>query len=77
MGVRAFLRTRSPTLVAGVAGELRAAAHELLHAREIVAGGVKTTVVCVDGKQLDGSFAGRPLDESFLADLPPPSSPRP
>jgi hypothetical protein len=27
-------------------------------------------LVCVDTTQLDGSFAGRPFDEAFLADLP-------
>jgi len=28
-------------------------------------------VVCVDPRVLDPSFAGRVLDESFFADLPP------
>ncbi|MGA9399498.1 ATP-binding protein [Haladaptatus sp.] len=32
--------------------------------------GFEATVVTVDGSKLDPSFAGRDLDESFLADLP-------
>jgi uncharacterized protein (TIGR00290 family) len=32
--------------------------------------GFKTAVVCVDPRQLDPSFAGRVIDEQFLADLP-------
>jgi len=40
-------------------------------ARDMVAGGLRATVTCVDPKQLDASFAGRPFDAPFLADLPP------
>jgi uncharacterized protein (TIGR00290 family) len=39
--------------------------------REFIAKGFKTIVVCVDPKQLDPSFAGRIIDEDFVADLPP------
>ncbi|EAR09176.1 ATPase [Reinekea blandensis] len=39
-------------------------------AREMIAGGLKSVVTCVDPKQLDASFAGREFNESFLADLP-------
>jgi uncharacterized protein (TIGR00290 family) len=38
--------------------------------REFLALGFKTAVVCVDPKKLDRSFAGRVIDEQFLADLP-------
>lgn len=39
-------------------------------AREFVAAGFRAVLVCVDPKQLNGSFAGREYDESLLADLP-------
>eukprot|EP00210_Caulerpa_lentillifera_P006089 g5817.t1 len=39
-------------------------------AREMVKSGVKARITCVNPKQLDGSFAGREFDESFLDDLP-------
>jgi uncharacterized protein (TIGR00290 family) len=39
-------------------------------AAEMISEGFKTTVVCVDPRQLDRSFAGRAFDESFLNDLP-------
>lgn len=38
--------------------------------RKFVAAGFKTVVVCVDPTQLDPSYAGRVIDEQFLADLP-------
>ena len=34
-------------------------------------GGFRSVAVCVDTKVLDRSFAGRELDRSFFADLPP------
>ena len=40
-------------------------------AQEFIAAGFKATLVCVDPRQLDPSFVGRPFDESLLADLPP------
>jgi uncharacterized protein (TIGR00290 family) len=33
--------------------------------------GFRATLVCVDTRLLDSSFAGRPYDEQLLADLPP------
>jgi uncharacterized protein (TIGR00290 family) len=40
-------------------------------AREFVRLGFRAIVVCVDPRVLDASFAGRELDPSFFADLPP------
>jgi uncharacterized protein (TIGR00290 family) len=40
-------------------------------AREFVRLGFRAIAVCVDPRVLDSSFAGRELDESFFADLPP------
>jgi uncharacterized protein (TIGR00290 family) len=40
-------------------------------AREFVRLGFRAITVCVDPRVLDGSFAGRELDASFFADLPP------
>ena len=40
-------------------------------AREFVQLGFRAVTVCVDPRVLDASFAGRELDASFLADLPP------
>ena len=39
-------------------------------AQTFVAAGFEATLVCVDPRQLDPSFAGRRFDRSFLADLP-------
>jgi uncharacterized protein (TIGR00290 family) len=39
--------------------------------REFVRLGFRATAVCVDPRALDASFAGRELDASFFADLPP------
>jgi len=39
-------------------------------AHEFIAAGFKATLVCVDPRQLDPSFVGRPFDEALLADLP-------
>jgi len=44
-------------------------------ARDIIAGGLRTKVVCVDTKQLPESFAGREFDLDFLRDLPPEIDP--
>jgi uncharacterized protein (TIGR00290 family) len=38
--------------------------------KEFIALGFKAVLVCVNEKQLDKSFAGRLIDESFLNDLP-------
>lgn len=40
-------------------------------AREFVRSGFRAIAVCVDPRVLDPSFAGRELDASFFADLPP------
>jgi len=44
------------------------------HTRELmenfIGSGFRAIVVCVDSKKLDSSWAGRPLDEAFLRDLP-------
>lgn len=39
-------------------------------ARDFITAGFKAVVVCVDPKALDGSFAGRVIDDGFLNDLP-------
>ena len=39
--------------------------------REFHAAQFRSVAVCIDSKVLDPSFAGRELDESFFADLPP------
>jgi uncharacterized protein (TIGR00290 family) len=38
--------------------------------REFIGSGFKAVVTCVDPKALDRSFAGRMIDEKFLAELP-------
>ena len=40
-------------------------------AREMLQGGLKAIVTCVDPRHLNRSFAGRDFDEAFLRDLPP------
>jgi len=39
-------------------------------AREMIAGGLRATLVCVDPQKLAPEFAGRAFDEQLLADLP-------
>jgi len=39
-------------------------------ARQMISGGLRAKVVCVDSRQLDPAFAGREFDLDFLADLP-------
>jgi uncharacterized protein (TIGR00290 family) len=39
-------------------------------ARLMLAGGLRAVLTCVDPKQLDKRFVGRPYDEALLADLP-------
>jgi uncharacterized protein (TIGR00290 family) len=39
-------------------------------AREMIACGIRATLVCVDPKKLERSFAGRGFDEALLASLP-------
>jgi diphthamide synthase (EF-2-diphthine--ammonia ligase) len=40
-------------------------------AQEMLAGGVRAYLTCVDPKKLDASFAGRSFDKKLLADFPP------
>jgi uncharacterized protein (TIGR00290 family) len=40
-------------------------------AREMIDGGLRARIVCVDTKQLPASFVGREYDHQFLEDLPP------
>jgi uncharacterized protein (TIGR00290 family) len=44
-------------------------------AREMIAGGLRARLSCVDTKQLPGSFAGREFDSALLRDLPPETDP--
>jgi uncharacterized protein (TIGR00290 family) len=44
-------------------------------AREMITGGLRTKIVCVDTKQLEASFAGREFDLELLGDLPPEIDP--
>jgi uncharacterized protein (TIGR00290 family) len=44
-------------------------------ARDFLRLGFQAITVCVDPRVLDSSFAGRVLDESFFADLPPSVDP--
>lgn len=39
-------------------------------AREMIAGGLRATLCCVDTTQLAAEFSGREFDEALLADLP-------
>ena len=39
-------------------------------ARQMIAGGLRANLCCVDTTQLDATFAGRAFDASLLADLP-------
>jgi uncharacterized protein (TIGR00290 family) len=39
-------------------------------ARHMVERGIKATITCVDPRQLDRSFAGRPFDRALLEELP-------
>jgi diphthamide synthase (EF-2-diphthine--ammonia ligase) len=44
-------------------------------AGEMIAGGLRAKLACVDSKQLPGSFAGRDFDEALLRDLPAAADP--
>jgi diphthamide synthase (EF-2-diphthine--ammonia ligase) len=41
----------------------------------MIGAGLQAFLTCVDPKQLDGSFVGRPFDTKLLADLPPEADP--
>jgi len=40
-------------------------------AQEMLAGGLRAILTCVDPKKLDATFAGRAFDEKLLTDFPP------
>ncbi len=44
-------------------------------AREFLSLGFRAVTVCVDSRAIDGAFAGRSYDESFLRDLPSGTDP--
>jgi len=44
-------------------------------ARDMIAGGLRARLSCVDSRQLDAAFAGREFDAKLLADLPPTVDP--
>ncbi|HYM26183.1 MAG TPA: hypothetical protein VEU08_23360 [Vicinamibacterales bacterium] len=44
-------------------------------AREMIAGGLRARITCVDPKQLDRRFGGREFDAALLEDLPPGADP--
>jgi uncharacterized protein (TIGR00290 family) len=44
-------------------------------AQEMIAGGLKAALTCVDPGRLDPAFAGRAFDAALLADLPPAVDP--
>ncbi len=44
-------------------------------AREMLAGGLRARLTCVDPRALDGAFVGREFDAALLADLPPAVDP--
>ena len=46
-----------------------------LLANEMIAGGLKSRITCVNPKKLDGSFAGRIWDQSLVDELPPEIDP--
>ena len=44
-------------------------------ARDMIRGGLRARITCVDKKALDARFAGREFDLALLADLPPHADP--
>jgi len=44
-------------------------------ARDMIAGGLRARLSCIDSRQLDPVFAGREFDAALLADLPPTADP--
>jgi uncharacterized protein (TIGR00290 family) len=44
-------------------------------ARDMIAGGLRARLTCVDPKQLDRRFAGREFDAALLENLPPSADP--
>ena len=44
-------------------------------AQQMISGGLRAKIACVDSRQLDSSFAGREFNAEFLRDLPPSVDP--
>ncbi len=44
-------------------------------ANEMISGGLKSRITCIDPKKLDARFAGRVWDQSLLGELPPDVDP--
>jgi uncharacterized protein (TIGR00290 family) len=44
-------------------------------AREMIGGGLRARLSCIDSKALEARFAGREFDAALLADLPPSADP--
>lgn len=44
-------------------------------AGDMIGGGLRARITCVDPSKLDSSFAGRDFDDAFLRDLPPTADP--
>jgi uncharacterized protein (TIGR00290 family) len=44
-------------------------------ARQMIAGGLRARIACVDKKQIDSKFAGHEFDEALLLDLPADADP--
>ncbi len=44
-------------------------------AREMIAGGLKAKITCVDPRQISADFAGREYDENLMQALPPTADP--
>lgn len=44
-------------------------------AKEMLAGGLRARLTCIDPKQISASFVGREFDEALLAELPPDADP--
>ena len=44
-------------------------------AREMIAGGLRAKLACIDTRQLPSTFAGREFDPTLLNDLPPETDP--
>jgi uncharacterized protein (TIGR00290 family) len=44
-------------------------------AQQMIAGGLRARITCVDPRALDSRFAGRDFDRAFLSDIPPTCDP--
>ena len=68
--IRAYRESRLATVGASAIFPLWLKPTDAL-AQHMVSGGLRAVIVCVDPRQLDGSFCGRLFDQSLLRDLPP------